>query len=256
MFINRNFVFFSSLLLLIFLGGCDSLVQSNPHLKFGNPSNANQNDADNYLMEKPQYALSYNCSKGTANWVSWQLNKSWLGDVERTDDFRPDSSLPEGCYAVKPTDYRGSGFDRGHLAPSADRTATEEDNSATFFMTNMIPQSPANNREVWRELEEYARDLVSQGKELYIIAGGDGTQSKIAKGKVTVPANTWKIIAVLESGKINENTRAIAIRIPNNQSVARSDWDDYLVSVDTIEKVTGFDFFSNIPTDIQNKIEK
>lgn len=255
----NQLISWSSLLLLLLLSGCELDLTSpstNPHLKFDNPSNANQTDLNNYLMEKHQYVLSYNCSDGIPNWVSWQLNRSWLGSVDRSDDFRPDPDLPQGCNAVKPNDYRDSGYDRGHLTPSADRTKNQVDNSATFLMTNMIPQAPANNREVWRELEEYARDLVFQGKELYLIAGGDG-KKKIIKGKITVPKFTWKIILVLDSAHqpITQDTRIIAVRIPNDDSVARTDWQDYLVSVDTIEAGTGYDFFSSLPLALQNQIE-
>lgn len=230
---------------------------SNPHLKFGNPSSANQTTLNNYLIQKPQYVLSYNCSQGIPNWVSWQLNRSWLGSVDRTNDFRPDPDLPNGCHVVNPNDYRGSGYDRGHLTPSADRTATQEDNSATFVMTNIIPQAPANNREVWNELEQYARDLVREGKELYIIAGGEGIKETIDGGNIAVAEFTWKIIVVLNSPNeaITEKTRIIAVRIPNNQSVARTDWRDYLVSVDVIETGTGYDFFSSLPFSLQNQLE-
>lgn len=78
-----------------------ALNSTSPHLKLGNPSNANTNDLNNYLIEKPQYALSYNCETGIPNWVSWQLNSSWLGSVDRSEDFRPDSDLPTGCYQVR-----------------------------------------------------------------------------------------------------------------------------------------------------------
>jgi len=98
-----------------------AIASSNIHLKYGNLSNANLKDTNNYLKERPQYALSYNCQAGTANWVSWQLNRDWLGSVDRSDDFRPDGDLPNGCYAVRPTDYRGTGYDRGHLTQSGDR---------------------------------------------------------------------------------------------------------------------------------------
>ncbi|MEP0858495.1 DNA/RNA non-specific endonuclease, partial [Trichocoleus sp. DQ-U1] len=104
------------------------------HLKLGNPSNAISSVAnpDNYLMVKPQYALSYNKSKGTANWASWQLNQLWLGNTDRQDNFRPDPTLPAGWEKVTPTMYSGSGYDRGHIVPSADRTRSVEDNAATF----------------------------------------------------------------------------------------------------------------------------
>jgi endonuclease G, mitochondrial len=230
------------------------------HLALGNPSKASTTDPNNYLMIKPQYALSYNSSKGIPNWVSWQLNQSWLGSVDRRNDFRPDTTLPAGWYQVRPNDYTGSGYDRGHMTPSGDRTRTPEDNSATFLMTNMIPQAPKNNQEVWRELEEYSRELVKQGKELYIIAGGVGEKGTL-KGKATVPQQTWKVIAVLDrpelgASGVTANTRLIAVMMPNSNEVANTNWQDYLVSVDKVEAATGYDFFANVPSSIQAAIEK
>ncbi|MDL5055408.1 DNA/RNA non-specific endonuclease [Oscillatoria laete-virens NRMC-F 0139] len=231
-------------------------TSSNVNLKFGNPSRAGA-DLNNYLMEKPQFTLSYNCSRGIPNWVSWQLNSSWLGSADRANDFRPDPDLPANCYQVRATDYRGTGYDRGHLTPSGDRTRSAQDNSATFLMTNMIPQAPANNREVWNELEQYSRELVRQGKELYIVAGGEGNLQAIAAAKVIAPAYTWKVILVVDrpGAAPTENSRTIAVRMPNTDAVARTDWRDYRVSVDSIEKLTGYDFFSNVPPAIQSRIE-
>lgn len=230
----------------------------NPNLRLGNPSNANNSDLNNYLLQKPEFVLSYNCTQGRANWVSWRLDSSWLGNTERQDDFRPDEALPDGCYAVRPNDYRGSGYDRGHLTPSGDRTNSIASNSATFVMTNMMPQAPANNREVWRELEEYSRDLVAAGKTLYIIAGGVGQKGAIAKSKVTVPESTWKIVVVLDSANeaITADTRVIAVSMPNSDAVRRTDWQDYLVSVDALEQATGYDFLSTVPANIQDEIER
>lgn len=259
--LKKNLTFLVTILLLT-LTGCNLFSKSptEVHLPFGNPSNATNSveNPNNYLIEKPQYVLSYNRDKGTPNWVSWQLTKSWLGNADRQDDFRPDESLPEGWYRVGPNDYRNSGFDRGHLAPSADRSRNETDNSATFFMTNMMPQSPANNRETWRQLEEYSRELVKQGKELYVVAGSYGSRGKLAGGKVTIPSRTWKIIVVLEPGsgvkKINKNTRVIAVDMQNTERIS-SDWKRYLVSVDKIEAATGYDFLSTVPKEIQDIIE-
>jgi endonuclease G len=232
-----------------------------PHLTLGNPSNATPDpkNANNYLMLKPQYVLSYNNSKGTANWVSWQSNQSWLGSVDRANDFRPDSALPPSFYLVRPSDYLNTRYDRGHIIPSGDRTQTKADNSATFLMTNMMPQSPANNREVWRELEEYSRQLVEKGKELYIVAGPESEKSTIAKGKVTVPEFTWKIVVVLQPGLgingVTANTRIIAVKMPNNDSIAKTSWQDYRVSVRQLEQETGFDFLSDVPKNIQDVVE-
>ena len=231
------------------------------HLTMGNPSNAVTNVAQplNYLMQKPQYALSYNRDNGEANWVSWHLDNSWLGSTPRQDDFRADTTLPAGWYRVQATDYSGSGFDRGHMCPSADRTITVTANSATFLMTNMIPQLPANNQGVWANLESYCRTLVSQGNELYIVSGGHGLQYFIANGHVAVPAQTWKVIIVLPNGtndvgRVTTTTRTIAVVIPNSGTI-NSDWRTYRVSVDQVEAITSFDFFSNVPSSVQNVIE-
>jgi endonuclease G len=231
------------------------------HLTMGNPSNAVTNVAqpNNYLMEKPQYSMSYSRDNGGPNWVSWHLDSSWLGSTPRQDDFRADTTLPTGWYQVQATDFSGSGFDRGHMCPSADRTITVTANSATFLMTNMIPQLPANNQGVWANLESYSRTLVSQGNELYIISGGQGLQYFIANGHVAVPAQTWKVIIVLPVGsndisRVTTSTRTIAVVIPNSGTIG-TDWRAYRVSVDQVEAITGFDFFSNVSTGIQAVIE-
>ncbi|MDJ0618462.1 MAG: DNA/RNA non-specific endonuclease [Calothrix sp. MO_192.B10] len=232
----------------------DALTPGNVHLRLGNPSGANASNPNNYLMIKSQYALSYNRDKGIPNWVSWQLNKSWLGSTDRTNDFRPDPKLPNGWYRVTGREYRDSGYDRGHMVPSADRTNNQENNSATFLMTNIIPQFPDNNREYWREFEEYTRKLVRKGNELYIIAGGYGGNKKIAKGKISIPARLYKIIAVTKPGsKGNDIQQVIAIDTPNLKG--EGNWQDFITTVDAIEKKTGYDFLSNVNKSVQKVIE-
>ncbi len=234
---------------------------SSVHLTMGNPSGATTSTGNptNYLMEKPQYALSYHRDNGRPNWVAWHLATSWFGSTPRQDDFRADTTLPVGWYRVTGSDYSGSGYDRGHMCPSADRTSSVADNSATFLMTNMIPQAPTNNQQTWANLETYSRTLANSGYELYIFSGGHGVSGYIANGNVAVPTTTWKVIMVLPNGtddvsRVTTSTRLIAVSIPNNNSVV-SDWRQYRVSVDQIESLTGYDFFSNVPTSIQSVIE-
>lgn len=231
------------------------------HLTMGNPSNAvtDVNQFSNYLMDKPQYAESYNRDNGRPNWTSWHLDSTWIGSTARQDDFRPDSTLPSSWYHVTASDYSGSGYDRGHMCPSGDRTNSVANNSATFLMTNMIPQAPTNNQQTWANLENYSRTLATSGSELYIVSGGTGTSGFIANGHVAVPTYTWKVIMVLPNGtndvsRVNTSTRLIAVFIPNNNSVV-SDWKQYRVSVDYVEQMTGYDFFSNVPASIQSAIE-
>jgi endonuclease G len=243
------------------------------HMVMGNPSDATADPAQptNYLLAKPQYVMSYHRDRGIPNWVSWHLDSTWLGTTPRQDDFRNDPSLPAGWYQVQGTDYSGSGFDRGHHTPSADRTSSVPDNSATFFMTNMMPQAPFNNQGPWEELETYCRTLVAQGNELYIIAGGagiggtgtnGGVTTTIANGHVTVPAVTWKVIIVLPVGandvdRVYKTTRVIAVIMPNNNNIGQNTpWRNFRTSVDRVEGLTGLNFFSNVRPMVQNLIER
>ena len=248
-----------------------TVASRDDNIGLGNPSNALENASysDNFLMVKTAYTLSYNKNKGTANWVSWHLSTAWKGETARQNDFRPDSSLPQNWYEANPRDYLDTGFDRGHLCPSDDRDGDLEDNQETFFMTNMTPQAPDHNRGIWKTLEDYGRILIQQGNEVYIMAGPIGQGGTGANGfantigrnnNIIVPASLWKIIVVLPIGKndlqrINENTRIIAVNIPNQNSVGADSWKKYRVSVDELEILTGFDFLSNVPADIQAIIE-
>jgi endonuclease G len=231
-------------------------------LLLGNPSNAvtDINQPNNYLMVKPQYALSYNRDKATANWVAWTLNANWLGTTPRQNDFRPDPDLPAAWYRVQSSDYTGSGWTRGHMCPSSDRTKTVADNSATFLMTNILPQSSSNNSGPWNELENYLRSQ-AQANKLYIFSGGAGTNGRIGSGCgvtngcVNIPLVTWKVAMILPPGdndlqRVNKNTRVIAVIVPNNINV-NINWRLYRVSVRQVEALTGLNFFSNVPKPVQ-----
>lgn len=242
----------------------------NVHLTLGNPTQAvtNTSYTTNYLLVKTQYVMSYHKTRAIPNWVGWHLDPSWLGSTPRQDDFRSDATLPTGWYRVGSTSYSGSGFDRGHLTPSADRTSSVANNSATFLMTNMMPQAPDNNQGPWARLEDYERTLVSQGNELYIYAGSygtggtgsNGTKSTINNGNVTVPNRTWKVIVVLSQGtndlgRVTTSTRVIAVDMPNAQGIRSVNWGTYRVKVDQIEAAAGINLLDVVPTSIQNTLE-
>ncbi|MEO7674430.1 MAG: DNA/RNA non-specific endonuclease [Pyrinomonadaceae bacterium] len=233
-------------------------------LIFGNPSNATPDIANenNYLMEKPQYSLSYNRGKATANCVAWRLDSSWIGSTPRQDDFRPDTTLPAGWYQVLDTDYSGSGYDRGHMCPSGDRTNSIPNNSATFLMTNMVPQLAANNQGPWEEFESYCRILAGQGNEIYIMSGPSGNIATIAQGRVVVPAVTWKVVLVIPNGsndlqRVGKATRAFGIIVPNQPPLdINAPWRNFRVTVDAVEHLTGYDFLNAIPKNSQELIER
>ncbi|MFN2454759.1 MAG: DNA/RNA non-specific endonuclease [Pyrinomonadaceae bacterium] len=230
-------------------------------LALGNPSGATTSiyDETDYLIQRPQYSMSYHRYHGIPNWVSWHLGYLDLGSAPR-GDFHTDTTLPSGWYRVTSSDYTYSGYDRGHMCPSADRTATTTDNYAVFYMSNILPQAPDNNQGPWAALETYCRSLVNAGNELYIISGGDNSAGTIAGGKVQIPAYVWKVIVVLPEGsndlsRINTSTRVIAVDMPNVQGIRYNDWRQYRVSVDQVESYTGYNFLSNVSSSIQSVIE-
>ncbi len=225
------------------------------HLAFGNLSHASPDQPDNFLIERSPYTLAYSRSRNVLKWASWRVDQRWLGNVDRQDDFRPDGSLPKGFYQATPGDYRRSGYDRGHLVPSGDRTATPRDNSLTFLMSNIFPQTSETNRGPWSELEQYGRELVySEGKAIYVMAGVYGDRGKT--GKVTVPSRMWKVIVVLNDAAddVGRRTEVIAVDMPNSDHIEPT-WQTYRTTIDRIEIATGYDLLSEVPEDIQAAIE-
>ena len=235
-------------------------------LLFGNPSNATGEIANenNYLMQKPPYSLSYSRAKATANWVAWRLDSSWIGTFN-DGDFDIDNSLPAAWYRVTPDDYAEPIYDRGHMCPSGDRTNTQANNTLTFLMTNIIPQLPANNQGPWVDFENYCRTLASQGNEIYIITGPQGNIGTIGatpQNRVVIPSVTWKVVLVLPNGNndlqraSSRATRVFGV-IMSNQSISQSaPWRNFRVTVDQVEYLTGYDFFSAIPKNTQEIIER
>ncbi len=241
---------------------------ANRNVRFGMPAEAKADPTsrDAYLMDRPQYVLSYNDTTKNPNWVCWNLTAGDIGDTKRDESFEPDPELPAGFARVKPSDYTASGFDRGHMCASKDRSDSAANNSVLFYMTNIVPQAPNNNQKGWRLLEEKCRDLAKHGNELYIACGphGRGGTGKdntkhdfIGRAtKVEVPATVWKVILVLPNKDAvpDAQSRAIAVWMPNDQTVG-TDWKRYVVPVADVEKNTGFKFFPLVPDDVANPIK-
>ena len=228
------------------------------YLALGNPSNAAAADPNNYLLVNNFMAISYNRDKGIPNWVAWRVTRADLGQLDREDAFRPDDRLPKGWTRVTPTDYTGSGFDRGHICPNADRYGSREAADATFLMTNMTPQTPDLNRGPWQKFEVYTRTLVTRGNDVYIYAGVYGERGKIKK-KVSIPEYNWKVVVAVPAGTpfsaINENARVIAVNMPNVKGIANAEWKMYRTTVRQIEQATGYNLLSALPQNVQDIIE-
>jgi YD repeat-containing protein len=284
----------------------DNIFFQSQHLLFGNPTDARQkiDPNTNYLLEKPQFAVSYNDRTKTANWVSWQLNKTWLPEqsgIDRLFTFSGDSTLPPEWYAVPNTALTGSGFERGHIAPNADRNRNSKDEKSTFITTNLLPQIPETNDSdsAWNALERYLRVTLvkADNRELQIISGGYGSQGAIqlandnlsqpTQSAIKIPEYLWKVILVANPGQgvndIRDNAEVIAVMIPNtvkpgsfpytvtlptgkivniNSAGQWEDWQTWKVNGNDLELLLSrqfgskFDFFSNIPSSIQESIER
>jgi endonuclease G len=224
-------------------------------LPFGNPSNADRSNRNNFLVLKHSFALSYNNDRGELNWTAWRTTIDDLGESVPRPSFAPDQNLPFALIRITPSDYNGSGFDRGHMVPAADRFGSP-DFGDTFLMTNVVPQTPELNQYPWEKLESYARGAVRRGSDVYTIAGVYGDKGRLS-GRVTVPTNCWKIVIILPRGanEVNENTRVIAVDMPNENGIKQRFWQDFRVSVRAIEAKTGYDFFSVLPRNLQDVIE-
>ncbi len=263
-----------SIILLVFNFSCSTTNQqaglSNNEASYPRIENVNitlgvpvdQDSTDDYIIIRSQYVLSYNPNRNVANWVSCNLNSSWYGDVLRySGNFITDTSLPDSFYKVKHSDYANSGYDRGHMVRSEERTKTIEDNKSTFLLTNILPQRPDLNRGVWLNLENYCEDLCKkENKELYVIAGGIFHSANKIKDLVAVPDSFFKIIVVLKRDEslqsITDTTKIISVVMPNKNGIRNDPWQNYLTTVRRVEQSTGYDFLSNVKREIQEVIEK
>lgn len=202
------------------------------------------------IVRHTYYALSYSEDHEQAEWVVYELtrdrlNKNW---VERESSFRPDPKVR--TESATPNDYRGSGYDRGHLVPAADMAFNATAMSETFFMSNMSPQISAFNGGIWRELEECTRDWARDFQLLYVVTGPVLSRRAIGQigfSKVTVPPGYFKILLAPDQG------RAIAFVLPNE--VSDRPLMEYAVSIDEVEKLTGFDFFPELLKGLNEELE-
>jgi len=202
------------------------------------------------LINHAGYTLSYNCTYRIANWVIYELtSEETESKVKRKNRFIGDPFL-DSCQ-VSPNDYLRTGFDKGHLAPSADMCWSQQTMEESFYMTNMAPQKPGFNRGIWKNLEDKTRDWAIENRMIVVISGpvlSDNLKT-IGKSKVTVPKYFFKVIVDLAGAEI----KGIAFVMPNKPS--KSDIQSFAVSIDRVEQLTGLDFFFQLPENAQSVIE-
>ncbi|WP_236015037.1 DNA/RNA non-specific endonuclease [Geomonas anaerohicana] len=204
------------------------------------------------LLCRKGFLLSHDAQKKTPLWVVERMTRERLqAKLKRSDNFRPDVDLPKGQRAEL-SDYRGSGYDRGHMAPAADMAWDEQAMSESFYLSNMVPQAGAGmNRGIWAELEGKVRRWVEQRGELFIYSGPiypKGSVKTIGRNHVAVPSALYKVI--LDPAR----HEALALIMPN-QALETEDMPRYLVPVREVERQTGLDFFATLPKEEQDRIE-
>ena len=201
------------------------------------------------VVHHSYYSLSYLEEHEQAEWVFYMLTPEMVnGEEDRTNDFREDPLVSTGSAAL--SDYVGSGYDRGHLAPAKAMSLNKTSMSESFFMSNMSPQSISCNRGKWKSLETKVREWVNNKDTLYIASGAILKDSigSIGANKVTIPSSYYKVIY-----DPYPNPRMIAFIMPNRKMDESIDY--YVVSVDKVEMLTNIDFYSILPDKIENSLE-
>lgn len=242
--------------------------------EFGDPTPATPANPNDLLIVRPQYTISYNESRGTPNWVSYELDaRQIVSGQDRCNCFSADQLLPSDKQILT-SDYTNGGFDRGHMARSADRTVANVDNATTFYLTNIVPQMADLNQGVWAQFENALGDSATKGgRAVYIITGplfskSHGLTFLKNEGKVAIPDSTWKVALIgprnggvpfthgnLQTWDDVAGVTVLAVNMPNVAGVRNDPWQKYLTTVDKIEQATGYDFLSLIPVAFQNALE-
>ena len=202
------------------------------------------------IVEYKGMTVSFNPDLHIPNWVAWELTADEAaGSEPRYNKFAADPDV-EGCPA--PDDYRNSGYDKGHMAPAGDMKWDNEAMRQTFYLTNIVPQDGALNRGTWKNIEEKCRARAARDSAVVIVCGpvpGEKPREYIGNGKVAVPRRFFKVILspyaatpqaigfVMDNGKVAGGMQAAA------------------VTVDHVEAITGYDFFSALPDSMENALE-
>jgi len=202
------------------------------------------------IIKHTGYTLSYNSTYNIANWVAYELTAAETKPVvQRNNQFIPDPLLNTGKASNE--DYKGTGYDRGHLAPAADMCYSYQTMVESFYLTNITPQAPSFNRDIWEKLEEQVRQWAIDDKDIYVVTGTVLTVGlpTIGHDRITIPTYFYKVILDYRQ----PDPKGIGFIIPNQGS--QESIKHFAVTIDSVEKVTGTDFFYQLPEDQQRIIE-
>ncbi len=196
------------------------------------------------------FALVYAEEHEQPRWVAYELTRDEVyGVYERKDNFREDPSIKTGSATL--ADYRGSGYDRGHLAPASDMAWSLESLSDSFYLSNMSPQDPSFNRGIWAKLEAVVRNMAATEGAVYVVTGPiltDGPYDSIGKNEVSIPNYYFKVVLDYRNG----DSKAIGFILPNEGS--REDLSNFATSVSKVEEISEIEFFPLLEPEVRSSV--
>lgn len=237
---NIILVFF--IVKLIFLGACST--------SFRGMLEEPKHDTSDYYIKHYAYSLVYNEKYEQAEWVAYQLIESELTpNFKRTNRFLKDTMVKTGT--ADNSDYKGTGYDKGHLAPAADMAWNEQAMQESFYFSNISPQLPSFNRGIWKQLEGKVREWVKIYNRLYITTGPicKGSELEIGRNGVCVPTYFYKTILIYN----DSIKQSIGFIFPHEK--CEGELFEYAVSVDSIESITGLNLYYRLPSSNESYIE-
>lgn len=240
-------------------------AQYGNHIEFGAP--ADGDNSDDYIVVRPQFIASFNGNKGIPNWAAYNLDATHFGSEDRCDCFTYDPELPFTRYTT--ADYTGAGafhgygIDRGHLVRSFDREAGSLDNATTFYFSNIVPQAADNNQGPWAAFENFLGAFAQAGdREVYIVAGASGSKGTVKdEGIITIPAHMWKVALVLPRNQglshvdSFDDVEVYAVIMPNEPGIRSTPWQNFQVTVDDVEALSGYNLLALLPDHIEIAVE-
>jgi endonuclease G len=202
------------------------------------------------IISHNYFTLSYSEKDEQPEWVFYKVSvKNYKKQIRRTNDYREDPLVKTS--SASPKDYKGSGYDMGHLAPAHAMAQNYKAMSESFYLSNISPQKPSFNRGIWRSLENKVEFWSSFNDSIYVVAGPilDNPIDIIGENKLSVPRAFYKTLISFKGGE----AKGLAFIIPNKKST-KSIYS-YVTSIDEVEKITGIDFYHNLDTAIQDRVE-
>lgn len=205
---------------------------------------------DEMILYRAAYTINYDKQNKIPKWVAWHLTSDHTtGEQRRLSNFIVDEEVP--APRAELVDYKGSGYDRGHMCPAGDNKWGFQPMRESFYLTNICPQNSNLNSGDWNELEIQCRDWANKYGDIYIVCGPilyKGKHETIGPNKVTVPEAFFKVILCMQ-GK----PKAIGFIYKN--VCCNNSMSSYVNSIDQVERITGLDFFPSLPDDIENEVE-